>query len=172
LPADFSGLGETHRRQVAPVVEEIVAKWGNDLPDFNADRTLDLRQRGLDLALGVYTVRELPHVRLAAIAHRLAWCARERADPETEKAWLARALDHYRRAYSDEDLGMAREELRVQYLCGELSLRLGDVTGAATWFAQAVRHPALKQHAAWERMLRRQWAIARPSTATEPPPST
>jgi uncharacterized protein len=161
LPADFSDLAETHRLQVAPTVEAVVAEWG-ELPEFNADRTLDLRQRALELALALYRMRELPHVRVAAIAHRLAWCARERGDPEAEKTWLVRALDSYRSAYEKENLGSAKEELRVQYLCGELSLRLEDLNGARTWFTQALRHPALKEHATWERALRERLAEARP----------
>ena len=81
--------------------------------------------------------------------------------------WLRRALDGYSAAYEQEDLGGAREELRVQYLCGELSLRLHDTHGAVTWFAQALRHPALKEHPAWERMLRDRHAVARPRPAAD-----
>jgi uncharacterized protein (DUF2225 family) len=160
LPTDFVDLGEKHRLRVAPAVEEVVAGWGDQLPEFNADRTLDLRQRGLELALALYKIREMADLRLAAIAHRLAWCARERGDADSEMEWLVQALEHYRTAYSEADLGGAQEELRVQYLCGELSLRLGDVAGAVTWFAQALRLPGLKEHGTWNRMLREQWAVA------------
>jgi uncharacterized protein len=167
LPVDFPDLSDAHRLRVAPTVEAVAAEWGDDLPEFNADRTLDLRQRALELALALYRMRELPQVRVAAITHRLAWCARERGDAEAEKTWLVQALDGYSSAYEKEDLGGAKEELRVQYLCGELSLRLNDIDGAATWFVQALRHPALKEHAAWERMLRERLAVARPRPATE-----
>jgi len=161
LPADFADLAERHARQVAPVVEQVVAEWGDELPEFNADRTLDLRQRGLELALALCQMRDLPHIRMAAITHRLAWCSRERGDVETEQKWLARALEHYTAAHADAAQEDAKEDLRLQYLCGELSLRLGDVNGAVTWFAHALRHPGLKDHANWERMLREQWAVAR-----------
>jgi hypothetical protein len=39
--------------------------------------------------------------------------------------------------------------------------------GAITWFAQALRHPGLKEHAIWERMLREQWAVAREKMASQ-----
>jgi CRP-like cAMP-binding protein/uncharacterized protein (DUF2225 family) len=165
LPVDFPGLGDKHRLQVASAVEEVVAGWGDLLPEFNADRTLDLRQRALELALALYKIREMPDLRLAAITHRLAWCARERGDHDAEQAWLGRAREHYSIAYSDADLGGAQEELRIQYLCGELSLRLGDLNGAVTWFSQALRHPALKEHSNWERMLRERSAVARETRA-------
>jgi uncharacterized protein (DUF2225 family) len=161
LPVDFPDLHDKHRPQVRSIVEETVAKWGGDLPDFTTDRTLDLRQRALELALALYAMRDLPHVRLAAISHRLAWWARERGDIETEHAWLSRALDHYATAYADEDLGGAKQELRVQYLCGELRLRLGDPDGAVAWFAQAIGHPELKANSHWEQLLRERWAVAR-----------
>ncbi len=103
-----------------------------------------------------------------AVTHRLAWCARERGDTASEQAWLGRALEHYRTAYSEADLGGAQEELCIQFLCGELTLRLGDVNGAVTWFTQALRHPGLKEHANWERMLREQWAVARETTQLGP----
>ncbi len=168
LPVDFADPGEKHRRHVPPAVEEVVAGWGDYLPEFNADRTLDLRQRALELALALYKIREMPDLRLAAITHRLAWCARERGDTASEQAWLGQALEHYRTAYSEADLGGAQEELRIQFLCGELTLRLGDVNGAVTWFTQALRHPGLKEHANWERMLREQWAVARETTQLGP----
>jgi len=167
LPADFSDLGEKHARKVAPIVEQGVAGWGNELPEFGADRTLDLRARALELAVGLYTMRGLPHVRLAAVTHRLAWCSRERGDVEAEQAWLRRALDYYTNAYSESDRADAKDDLRILFLCGELSLRLGDVNGACTWFAHALRHTTLKQHPSWERMLREQWAVARAHAATE-----
>ncbi|HEV7662465.1 MAG TPA: DUF2225 domain-containing protein, partial [Chloroflexota bacterium] len=147
LPADFAELNEAHQMQVAPTVEQVVADWDGNVPEFNVDRTFELRQKGLELALALYTMRAQSHVRLAAITHRLAWTARERGDVDTERTWLARALGHYSTAYSEADLGGAKEELRIQYLCGELSLRLADYDGAVAWFAQASRHPALKEHA-------------------------
>jgi len=167
LPADFADLGEKHVRQVAPIVEQVVADWGDELPEFHADRTLDLRQRALELALALYQMRGLPHIRLAAVTHRLAWCARERGDVETEQRWLTRALEHYTAAHAESDLEDGKDELRVLYLCGELSLRLGDVNAAVTWFAHALRHPGVKEHANWERMLREQWAVARAQGAAE-----
>jgi uncharacterized protein (DUF2225 family) len=164
LPGDFADLAERHVRQVAPIIEQVVADWGDELPEFNADRTLDLRQRALELALALYQMRDLPPIRLAAVTHRLAWCSRERGDLESEQKWLSRALEHYIAAHAESDPEDAKEELRIQFLCGELSLRLGDVNAAVTWFASALRHPGLKDHANWERMLRDQWAVAREQT--------
>jgi len=158
LPADFADLADPHRLQVAPTVEDVVESWGDELPDFNTDRTLHLRERGLELALALYQMRELPQVRIAAIAHRLAWCARERNDIDVENVWLGRALEAYRTAYEQDNLGGAKEELRIQYLCGELCGRLGDAAAAARWFTQALRHPSLKEHVTWERMLRERLA--------------
>jgi hypothetical protein len=96
----------------------------------------------------------------------MAWCARERGDQATERRWLTEALAAYRAAYEEADLGSGKAELRVQYLCGELALRLGDQATAIDWFARALRHPELKEFPVWERMLRDQWAMARETDAS------
>jgi uncharacterized protein len=165
LPIDSTDLSPADRTGVASTVEEVVAGWGDHTPDFNVDRTPELRQRALELMLAQYRMRGMPHTRLAAVMHRLAWCARERGDAETEKTWLEQALEHYTAAYSEAEVGDVKEDLRIQYLCGELSRRLGDLSGAVTWFAQALQHPRLKEFASWERMLREQWALARATTS-------
>ena len=41
------------------------------------------------------------------------------------------------------------------------SARLGDTTAAIRWFGEALRHPAIKDHANWEHMLREQWLKTR-----------
>jgi uncharacterized protein (DUF2225 family) len=167
LPTEFQSLRGDKRQQVAQTVEQVVHTWGDDPPEFNVDRTLDLRERSLELALAQYQTRQAPQLRLAAVTHRLAWCARERGDVEREHELLVDALDYYKSGYSDADMDGAKEELRVQYLCGELYLRLGAVDEALMWFSQALRHPDLKQHPSWERMLRAQWDVARASTVPE-----
>ena len=167
LPADFTDLPEKHRRQVAATVEQLVAEWSDGQPDFLAQRSLRLRQRALELAFALYRMRELGPARLGAIAHRLAWVARERVEAEAERVWLARALDLYTRAFSETDLGDAKEELRLQYLCGELTLRLGDPTRAFSWLSDALRHPAIKEHATWQKLLREQVGVAREQMMAE-----
>jgi uncharacterized protein (DUF2225 family) len=161
LPADFAELSEIQRLKVAEVVDSVTAGWDGERPDFNNERTLRLRERGLQLALALYRMREASPSRLAAILHRLAWCAREQGNPETERSWLSQALEAYSTAYAESDLDGAKDELRVQYLCGEVSARLGDTPAALRWFGEALRHPALKDHPNWERMIREQWAQAR-----------
>ncbi len=108
---------------------------------------------------------------MAAILHRLAWCAREQSDADAERAWLLQAVDAYSTAYLESDVDGAKDELRVLYLCGELSARIGDSEAAARWFGEGLRHPALKDHPNWERMLREQWSQARADAAARQAPS-
>jgi uncharacterized protein (DUF2225 family) len=109
----------------------------------------------------MYRMREAPPSRLAAILHRLAWCARERGDAKAERSWLSEALEAYRTAFEESDFEGAKDELRVLYLCGELSVRLGETPGALRWFGEALRQSALKDHPNWEKVIRDQWAQAR-----------
>jgi uncharacterized protein (DUF2225 family) len=168
LAADFTTLTPTQGAAVDATVEQVVAnELGGVRPDFNVDRTLTLRDQALRLALAQYRMRDASPLRLAALLHRLAWCARERGDDAaTEQQFLTLALAEYRRGYDATDGSNPQEELRLQYLCGELCLRLGDVSGALTWFAQALRHTDLKKYPKWDRMLRDQWVVARGAKST------
>ena len=154
FPSDFADLRPFLAERVPEVVAQVKAEWGCAEVDFNVDRTPELREKSLLLAKALYQLRQAPPVRQAAIVHRLAWCARERGDDAQERDWLGQALAAYTSAYHESDLGSAKEELRILYLCGELNARLGQVTEALTWFSQALRHPALAEHPSWERLLR------------------
>ncbi len=172
MPAEFSALTDAQKEAVPRVVEQVVmTEWQGERPDFNADRSLAMREKSLQLALALYRMRGASPLRLAAVLHRLAWCAREKGDAEREHEYMALALSCYQRGYEETDLGGAKEELRVQYLCGELSLRLGEVADALNWFAQARRHADLKQYPKWEQMLRDQWVLAREAASKAGVPS-
>ena len=166
LPQDFGELSELQRPRVAEVVARVLADWRGHRPEFNADRDLDLREKSLELALALYRMRNATPLRLAAVLHRLAWCARERGDELAEHTWLSQALQAYAMAYNhfDEREG-PKTELRVIYLCAELSSRLGDAHAATRWSTEGLRHPAIKDHPHWERMLREQWTTVRASAA-------
>jgi uncharacterized protein (DUF2225 family) len=165
LPADFPDLSAAHRARVDATVAEVVAAWGGERPDFNVMRSVKLREQALELALALYEMRGLPPARIAAIMHRIAWCARERNDTANERDWLTRALHAYMLAYRASILNNSRDELRVVYLCGELNLRTGNRDAAIRWFNEGVRHPQIKQHAHWQRILRERWALAREQEA-------
>jgi uncharacterized protein len=163
LSTDFEDLSQTSRSKVPEVIAEVVSSWSGVRPEFNGERTLELRERALELALALYRMRGLPAVRQAAILHRLAWCARERGDAATEQTWLRQALEAYITAYTQSDLVRdgKREELRVLYLCGELSARTGDIRGAVQWFGEALRDQKAVGHPSWERMIRERWSAVR-----------
>jgi CRP-like cAMP-binding protein/uncharacterized protein (DUF2225 family) len=162
LPADFEDLPAAMRTRIGEAIDKVVqSEFDNQKPEFNVDRNLDLREKALKLALAIYQLRDAKPLRLAAVLHRLAWCARERGNKEAEQSYLAQALGQYRLGYEESDLGGAKEELRVQYLCAELSLRLDNVQDALTFCGQALRHAEIKQFPRWEQMLKDQWSTAR-----------
>jgi uncharacterized protein len=161
LPVDFGPLAFSQRAPLIAGINELVAReWGGRRPDFAVDRSLDLREQTLTLALAVCRLRGAGPLRTAAVLHRLAWCARERDDAETERAWLTAALAAYSSAHAEANMDSEKDDLRVQYLCGELALRLGDRNEAYRWFGHALMHPALGKHAMWARMIREQMGEA------------
>jgi uncharacterized protein len=161
LPADFENLPDPLKPAIAQAVEGVVADWGGEPPDFNGERSLVRREQGLILALSQYRIRQLQPLRIAAILHRLAWCARERTDADAENSWLLQALEAYSTAYRESALDDANEELRVLYLSGELSARTGDATSALRWFGEGLQHSSLGEHAQWDRIFRERWAEVR-----------
>jgi uncharacterized protein len=168
LPADFTPLTDAQRELVPAAIEAFVARdWGGERPDFSGDRTLALREQALQIALVVCRVRAALPLRTAAVLHRLAWCARERGDTVTEQVWLTEALKSYSAAHEQGADVSVKDTLRVEYLCGELALRLGDGAGAYAWFAQGLQHPELKAHPMWARMIRAQLAEARALDTTQ-----
>jgi uncharacterized protein (DUF2225 family) len=155
--ADFEELSELQRSRVPEVVASVVAEWGGERPDFNVDRNFDLRERSLLLALGLYRMRNASPLRLAAVLHRLAWCARERGDADAEHEWLTAATRAYEAAYNESELD-GKPLIRVLYLCGELNARIGDPHASLRWFNEAVRNPQMKDHPHYQRLVREQWA--------------
>ena len=54
LPAEFGALTEAQKAAVEETVAQVVMNtWGGERPEFNADRTLDLREKALQLALAL-----------------------------------------------------------------------------------------------------------------------
>jgi len=169
FPSDFADLSADERERVSEVVDELVAtQWAGERPDFAADRNLGLRERSLQLALAIYRLRAASPLRLAGVLHRLAWCAREQGDEAGERRWLQETFDAYQAGYRAADSEDPKDDLRVQYLCGEVARRLGDPATALTWFGQVLRHPAINQYPMWERMAREQWALVRGTAGMSP----
>jgi uncharacterized protein (DUF2225 family) len=162
LQGDFAELSDAHRSQVAELVGQVVTtQWAGERPDFSAEWSLELRQRALELALAIYRLREAPPARLASVAHRLAWCARERGDAASEARWLREAIRLYEESYTRAESNDPKEDLRLLYLCGELARRVDDPSAAVKWFQHVLAHPAIKEFPMWERLARQQWSLLR-----------
>lgn len=174
LPADFAEFDETLGESLTGVLNTLVeSEWGGEQPEFTGVRTPEMRDRALQLALATYRHRGAPQLRLAGILHRLAWCAREQENVESERMWLERALDAYEAGSAAAEYAEDEEQLRIQYLCGELARRLERFPAAMRWFGDTLRHPALKRHPKWERLARDGMASVRqhmaPSSAVQTP---
>jgi uncharacterized protein (DUF2225 family)/CRP-like cAMP-binding protein len=160
--SDFAELAERDRSRVGEVVDRLVTtEWAGQRPDFGVERNIGLRERSLELALGFYRLRGAPAARVASVLHRLAWCARERDDAEAEQRWLREAFAAYEEGYTQAELNDPKEDVRLQYLCGELARRADDHSTAVKWFQHVLSHPAIKEFPMWERLARQQWSQLR-----------
>ncbi len=155
-------LTDDQRAQVANAVARVVRdRWQGERPEFNVDRTPDLRQSSLELALEQYRARGASAQRLASLQHQLAWSARDQGKDDLERDWLEIALASYKAALDSISDDSLSEELRLTYLCGELALRLGAPDEAQAWFWHVVRYPNTPKRGTWQRMARTGWEHAR-----------
>ena len=124
---------------------------------FTGERDVVQATRSFELAIQCYQQRQTRPPRLGGLYHRLAWLAREQGDVVAERTWLAQALAHYQQVYLTERLDDETTELTLQYLIGELHLRLGQVAEARRWFSDLLRHPALAKKPYLATMVRDRW---------------
>ncbi len=124
---------------------------------FTGERDVVQATRSFELAIQCYQQRQTRPPRLGGLYHRLAWLAREQGDVVAERTWPAQALAHYQQVYLTERLDDETTELTLQYLIGELHLRLGQVAEARRWFSDLLRHPALAKKPYLATMVRDRW---------------
>jgi uncharacterized protein (DUF2225 family) len=115
----------------------------------------------LELAQMCYQHRRANERRSAVLLHRRAWLERERGDEVAERNWLTKARDAYRRSFELDGQISEESAMRVAYLLGDLSLRLGEPHEGARWLETATRFPKAKSQSGLERVARDRLSDAR-----------
>ncbi len=106
--------------------------------DFSGERTWETALAAYKLALFQAERRGGRASAVAGLCLRIAWLFRAAGDPR-EREFLAAALKHYLQAYDAEPFPIGRMSRHtVEYLIGELHLRLGEPREAVGWFNRIV----------------------------------
>lgn len=142
------------------VLKEITSKWNSR--DYGNKRTIDRAIETYKLALYIGQLLDYKRIDLGSLCLSMAWLYRIKEDLEEERRFLKLAKNLFEEGYYKESLEDTNmDELRLDYLLGEISRRLGDKEGALKWFNTTLSNPSLKYKPMIEEMVREQWRLTR-----------
>ncbi|WP_017728733.1 DUF2225 domain-containing protein [Halalkalibacterium ligniniphilum] len=140
-------------------METIKTKLKNwKFQDFGQERTVEQVIRVYKLAILTANLKKEKHVIIAGLCLRLAWLYRFWNDEEQEQRFLTGALEKYNASFRSGDFkDMNMSELKLLYLLGELSRRVGRVEDAIQYFSRVVQHKNRHTEPKIVEMAREQW---------------
>jgi uncharacterized protein len=133
---DFTELSTNERRVLVASRSERQTRLPRTLC---GERTIDDALLSLEIAQECAEVRGAGLRRRAGLLHRRAWLERGRGNVASERTLLEGTRDAYRTVYEQDPDIQDASAMRVAYLIGDLTLRLGDVGGARQWFLECIR---------------------------------
>jgi uncharacterized protein (DUF2225 family) len=123
-------------------------------PALSGERSVDDAVAAIELALRTNELRGGGARRRAGLLQRAAWLARGRRDEAGEHALLEQTLAAYREVY-EQDTGLGADTaMRVAYLIGDLSARVGLIDDARSWLLNCTRMEGADQQTGLLRMAR------------------
>lgn len=157
----FTEQFSTH---LSPNIKKTIEKGLRDWKkqDFGGERDIDTAIRTLKLGLLSATLKNEKHVVIAGLCLRLAWLYRMKEDKEEEERFLNEALKQYKRSYEQADyLSTQMSDIRILYMIGELSRRVGKIKDAITYFSLVIQHENRELEKNIVNKAREQWYIIR-----------
>ncbi|WP_354958406.1 DUF2225 domain-containing protein [Bacillus sp. CECT 9360] len=138
------------------IEEKIASKWTKH--DYSGERTIIDALNTYKLAGYCATLKKEKHITTAGIYMRLAWLYRQKKDDEQEIRFLKLARKEYLESYSTEDFkGTQVTEIRLLYLTGELSVRIGDMATATKYFSMVIEKQKQAVETKLVEMARERW---------------
>lgn len=138
-------------------INTILSSWHTDGYQYEGLRTLDMAIKAYNLAIVCQELRNAKDSVKGSLYLRLGWLYRYQENKSNEEKSLQRAFEFLKRAYERETSSDLKKELRMIYLLGELSFRMGNAREAVQWFQTVVSHKDVKQYPVFERMARSRW---------------
>jgi uncharacterized protein (DUF2225 family) len=139
--------------------EQITKHWTKR--DFGRVRDIQQAIEAYKLAILAWTLKKEKNIILAGLCLRLGWIFRSENNSEQEKRFLGMALKAYGESFVHSDfVGTSMSELRMLYMIGELSRRLGQYSKAASYFSKIIENRGAKKEQKIVNMAREQWRIA------------
>ncbi len=140
--------------------EQITKKWVHH--NFNGERTVFQALQAYKLAWLCGTIKKEKFVALAGLTLRIGWIYRSLNNSGQENRFLHIARDLYMESYSNEDYANTQmSDVRIMYLIGELSRRIGDFEMATRFFSKVIEIQRNGGEAKLVEMAKEQWEIIR-----------
>lgn len=148
------------REKIRSIKENITSRWKKR--EFGGVRNLDEAIETYKLGLITGNILGLKRLELANICLNMGWLYRMKEDGDREGRFLTLARDEFIEAYSNESLsGTNIDDVKLTYLIGELSRRVGQKEEALSWFNICLGLPEANMNPAISNMAREQWRLVR-----------
>lgn len=137
--------------------EKVTSKWKTQ--SYGGKRSIDEAIITYKLASYCGMLKKEKHITLAGIYLRIAWLYRLKEDAAQEVRFLKLARQEYAESYSKGDFqGTQVSEIRILYLCGELSRRSGQIEDAIKYFSKVIEKQKTAIETSIIQMARDRWA--------------
>lgn len=128
--------------------------------NFGQVRDFQQALESYKLAILAGSLKKEKNAVLAGLCLRLAWLYRSENKLEQEKRFMGMALNAYEESFVLSDFaGTSMSELKVLFMIGELSRRLGQHQKAVSYFSKIVQHENAKDEQKMVKMAREQWRV-------------
>jgi uncharacterized protein len=145
---------------IAAIKNQITAKWRSR--DYSDERSIEQAIETYKLALLSGSLKQEKNINLAGICLRLSWLYRLQNDIVQEKRFMKVSLEKYKSSYIEANYMQTQmTEMRLLYLIGELSRRLGLREEAVKYFSRVIKHPNRLYESKLVEMAREQWYVIR-----------
>lgn len=153
---EFSEQFPKGTREIISV--QITGHWTKR--DFGQVRDNQQALEAYKLAILAGSLKKEKNAVLAGLCLRLSWLYRLENNVEQEKRFMGMALKAYEESFVLSDFtGTSMSELKVLFIIGELSRRLGQNSKAVTYFSKIIQHKDAKDEQKMVNMAREQWRV-------------
>lgn len=141
------------------ILKKISSKWTKR--SYGDKRTIEDALEVYKLALYVGELLDYKKIDLGSLCLSIGWLYRVKKNDE-EIRFLGLAKELFEESFYKESLiGTNMDEMKLSYLIGETSRRLGNKEEALKWFNTTLSNPSLKSNPMLENIVREQWGLIR-----------
>lgn len=138
------------------IMQKVCEQWVSQ--DFGGERNVNSAIQTYKLAAFCGTLKKEKHIIISGLYMRLAWLYRSLENKEQERRFTNLALKEYMDSYMADDYkGTQVTEVRMLYLIGELSRRIGNIEQAVKYFSKVIENQKSTTEATTVEMAKERW---------------